>query len=166
MRSVWAGGVALLLVVCGGGRPDEQKLSPDKLPKAVAQTVKERFPGAEITAASKEVEDGKTLYEVSLKHNGQKIDATLTADGKLQEIEKEIAAKKLPKAVTAALKAKFGKYTMQRAEEIIKVESGEEKLHAYEALIVADRQTLEVVVSPKGEITKVEKKGNAKEKDD
>jgi hypothetical protein len=172
MRSVWTAGTAALLlglvVVCGRVRGDEEKVSPGQMPKAVAKAVKKRFPGAELLGAGKEGEDGKTLYEVALKHEGQKIDVTLTPKGKIQEIEKEIAAKKLPKAVSKALKAKYGKAKVKKAEALIKVEDdGEEELHAYEVVLVTkEGQTLEVVLSPNGKITKVEKKGEAEEENE
>src|SRR5207237_2545868 len=100
---------------------DEEKVPIDKLPKTVVDAVKKRFPEAEIVSASKEVEDGKTLYELALKQKDAKMDVTLTAEGEIQEIEKEIASKDLPKAVADGLDAKYPKATIKKAEEIIKV---------------------------------------------
>src|SRR5437588_132864 len=44
-----------------------EKVAPDKLPKAVADAIKARFPAGEITGAEKEKEDGKIVYDIELK---------------------------------------------------------------------------------------------------
>jgi hypothetical protein len=90
---------------------------------------------------------------------------TLTPDGKIVEIENQIAAKDMPKVVMKALEAKYPQATYKMVEEVIKVKDGEEKLEYYEVLLVtAEKKKLEVSVTPKGNITKVEDK--SKEKDE
>jgi hypothetical protein len=147
-------------------RADEEKVPLDRLPRAVAAAVKKRFAGAEMVAASKEVEDGKTLYEVGLKDKGRKTDVTVSADGQIQEIEAEMAAKDLPKEVADALDSKYPKATLKKAESITKVKDGREKLESYEVVLVtAAGKTFEVVLSPDGKITKEESKGKEKAKE-
>src|SRR2546430_1152534 len=72
--------VALMSLV-GFARADEEKVPLDKLPKEVKDTVKKRFPKADLVEASKETVDGKTEYEVSIKDGGKKIDVTVAPDG-------------------------------------------------------------------------------------
>src|SRR5262245_22868924 len=110
-RLVWLPGVAAvtLLAVATLVLADEEKVPLDKVPKAVLDAVKAKFPGAELTDASKESEDGKTVYEVTVKNKGQNIDVTLSADGTIRLMEKTIAAKDLPKKVTTAVEAKYPK---------------------------------------------------------
>jgi hypothetical protein len=48
--------------LCAGVHADEEKVPLDKLPKAVVEAMKKRFPKAEIIEAAKEMEDGKTEY--------------------------------------------------------------------------------------------------------
>jgi uncharacterized membrane protein YkoI len=166
MSRVWLPAVAALglLVVSAPARADEQKVPLDKVPKAVLNAVKARFPGAELVEAAKETEDGKTVYEVSVKNKGQKIDVTLSSDGAIQLLEKTISAKDLPKAVAAALEAKYPKAKYEIIEEVIKVQGGREHLEYYEALLVtADKKKVEVEVAPDGTIKKTEDK---KGKDD
>src|SRR5205085_11412445 len=43
---------------------EEEKVPLDKLPKAVTEAVKKKFPRAELVSAEKEKQDGKTVYEV------------------------------------------------------------------------------------------------------
>ena len=90
---------AVLAFTSTGARADEEKIAVDKLPKAVLETVKKRFPKAEITEAAKETDGDKVEYEVSLKDGETKYDVMLTPDGKITLIEKTISAKDLPKAV-------------------------------------------------------------------
>ncbi|MBI3407480.1 MAG: PepSY-like domain-containing protein [Planctomycetes bacterium] len=146
-----------VLWTSAAARPDEEKVALDKLPKAVADAVKKRFPKAEMTEAAKETENDKTVFEVTVKDAGKTIDVTLTPEGTILGLEKEIAAKDLPKAVTESIDAKYPKASYKYAEEVIKVKDGQEKLEYYEVrLVTADCKMLEVVVAPNGKITKVE----------
>ncbi len=138
-------------------RGDEEKVPLDKVPKAVLDSVKKRFPKGEITAASKETDKDKVEYEVSVKETGKNIDVTLSPAGTILKLEKEIATKDLPKVVSESLAAKYPKAVYKLAEEVINVKDGEEKLEYYEVrLVTADGKMLEVVVSPNGKISKVE----------
>jgi len=98
-------GVMIMLIGASAARADEEKVPPDRLPKAVAAAVKKRFPMAKITAAVKETEDKKTTYEVTLKDGTSTIDVDVTEAGTITGWEKEIAAKDLPKAVADAVAA-------------------------------------------------------------
>jgi uncharacterized membrane protein YkoI len=140
----------------------EEKVALDKAPKPVIDAVKARFKGAELAGASKETEDGKLVYEVAIKHKGQKIDVTLTPDGAIIMIERQIAAKELPQAVVKTLENQYPKATYKIIEEINKVEKDEEKLLYYEVLMVlADKSALEVQVTAAGKVVNEEKKRSA-----
>jgi uncharacterized cupredoxin-like copper-binding protein len=140
-------------------RADEEKVALDKLPKAVVEAVKKRFPKAEMQSAEKETEDGKTVYEVAIKDKELTIEVTLTEEGTIIEIEKQIEAKDLPKAVSEALEKKYPKATYKTIEEVIKVKDGKENLEYYEVLLVtADKKKLEVSVTAEGKISKEEDK--------
>jgi hypothetical protein len=148
-----------LLAVSGIARSDESKVPLGEVPKAGIDAVKAMFPGAEIAGAAKETEDGKTVYEVSLKQQGRNIDVTLDTDGKIQLVEKEIADKNLPKAVKQALEAKYPKATYKIIEEVSSMKDGKLTLDFFEALLVtADKKTLEVQIAPDGKIKSEEKK--------
>ena len=152
----------LTLVAVAQGK--EEKVPLDKVPKAVLESVKARFAGAEVTGAEKETEDGKTVYEVAIKHKGQKIDVSLTPEGEIVLIEKEIADKDLPGPVAKALEDKYPRAIHKVVEEIVKVEKKEEKLSYYEVkLTTTEKKSLEVEIAPDGKIVKEEKKGEGKE---
>jgi hypothetical protein len=145
---------------------DEEKVPLDKLPKAVLEAAKKRFPKAEVVGASKEKENGKTLYEVELKAGGKKIDVTLTADGAIATVEQQIDAKDLPKAVAAALDKKYPKATYKTVEAVTEVKDGKEELAYYEVLLVtAEKKGLEVEVLPDGKIKGEEEKKKGEKND-
>jgi uncharacterized membrane protein YkoI len=163
---IWlgAGTVAALLVLVAVAHGDEEKVALDKLPKVVMEAVKARFKDATATGASTETENGKLVYEVTIQHMGHKIDVTLIPEGEILMIEREIAAKNLPRAVAKTLEDKYPKATYKIVEEIIKVAKKEEKLAYYEVLLVtADNKALEVQVTAEGKVVNEEKKDSEKD---
>lgn len=157
-------GVAVMAVIAATVRADEEKVPLDKLPKAVTDAVKKRFPKLEPKEATKEVtEDKKTVYEVTLTEDKKNIDVTLTPEGIIVMIEKEIDRKDLPKAVATAIDAKYPDATYKICEEIIPVKDGKETLESYEVLLeTKDKKMIEVVVAPDGTIKKTEEKKEEK----
>ncbi len=149
MRNRCGTGLAALLglaMLAGTSQADEEKIPVEKLPAAVTKAVKKKFPKARIHAASKEVEDGATTYEVELKVEGHSVDLALNAEGKILEIEKEIPIDELPKAAKKRLAARYPGAKIEKVEEITKGEDG--PVH-YEVAIKA-----EVVFTAKGKIVK------------
>jgi hypothetical protein len=155
MRTLIGGMAVVVLLAGAAARADEEKVPLDKLPKAVVDAVKEKFPKADLVSAEKEKEDGKTVYEVNIKDGKATIEVTVTPEGKIVLVEKEIAAGDLPKAVAEALEARYPKATIQKVEEICK----DDKVTKYEALIVtAEKKKLEVCFDPAGKFLEEEKK--------
>lgn len=147
-----------------GAAAQEESVPLDKVPKPVMAAFQARFKDAKATEAAREVVDGKTLYEVTFKEKGLNVDVTFSAEGELLMIEKEIAAKNLPKAAARALEDKYPKATYKIVEEIIKVEKQQEKLLHYEVLLTtADKKALEVQVAADGKIVNVEDKSKEQE---
>lgn len=143
------------LIVAAPLRADEEKVPLDKVPQAVRDAAKKRFPKAEMKEASKEVVDGKTTYEITFKENGKNIDVTLTPEGTINLIEKEVAFKDLSKAVAATLKEKYPNAKFGIIEAVIKVADGKETLDYYEAHITtADKKEIEAEVLPNGKLKK------------
>src|SRR5689334_4740830 len=142
----WFAGLGVaLLVLTALASADEEKVPLDRVPKAVREAVKARFPDAELVSAEKETEGGRTVYEVAIKNKGQSIEVTATADGMILEIEKQIAARDLPGAVAKTLEEKYPRATYKIIEEVVKVKDGKEKLESYEVLLVtAGKKKLEV----------------------
>lgn len=156
---------AALFVLAAPARADEEKVPLDRLPKAVVDAVLKRFPKADLVSAEKDVEDGKTLYEVAITAGKTKVEVTATAAGEVVEVEKAIAATALPKPVTAALAARYPKATYRIVEEIFKVKEGKDQPVYYEVLVeTADKKLVEVQLAADGKVIATEDK-KADEKD-
>lgn len=150
---------AAAFVLAAPVRADEEKVPLDKVPKAVMEAAKKRFPKAEVVGASKETEKDKTVYEVELKADGKTTDVTLTPEGVIVTIEQEIDAKELPKPVTAALEKKYPKAKFNIVETVYAVKDGKEALDFYEVeLTTAEKKTVEVKIAADGTIKDEEEK--------
>jgi uncharacterized membrane protein YkoI len=119
-----------------------------KLPEKVAAALKAKFPKAEPKTAESEKVDEEVIYKVVVKDDGKDVEVTLTAAGKTVEVERAVAVKDLPKAVTAALEAKYPKAELQKAELSIK---GEQETYRV-TLLSAEKKTFEVDVDASGKI--------------
>ena len=131
----------------------EVKVPVGAVPKAVLSAVKARFADAEITGAAKEREEGKTVFEITLRQGGRTVDVTLSPKGSILLIERELGPTELPVPVSQAIDAKYPKAMRKMAEEVIKVEGKDEKLAFYEVLLFrADGKSVEVKLAPDGKI--------------
>ena len=81
----------------------EKKIQKKDLPAAVQKAADEQTKGAEIKGYSKEVEKGKTFYEVETIVDAHGRDLLFDAAGKLVETEEEVAIDKVPAAARAAI---------------------------------------------------------------
>jgi hypothetical protein len=152
--------IVCALIVVGPSRADEEKVTLDKVPKAVTGAIKKRFPNAEVLGASTEPgEDGKTVYEMQIKDAGHKCDVTVTPEGKLVSIERTIDEKDLPKKTAATLKEKWPGAKYEIIEEVIHVKDGKESTDYYEVLMTTtDKKKIEACVAADGKVVKTEEK--------
>jgi uncharacterized membrane protein YkoI len=158
MRRLVLGPIALWFVLVLGVWADEEKIPLDKVPKAVMDAVKAKYPNAELVGAAKEEDKGKIEYEVSLKFKGYSYDVIASPEGKILVVEKLIPVKELPKAVAAAVEAKYAKANLKKAEEVTKDGKITYEVH----LVTANNTPVEVVLDPAGKILN-EEKGEKKE---
>jgi hypothetical protein len=157
MRTTWLVAVISLTlgVVTLALHADEVAVPLDKVPKAVLDAVKTRFPQGALTEASKETEGDKVSYEVSVKLAGKNIDVTLTPAGAIMLIEKEIASADVPAAVKTTITREYPNQKFDLVEEVIKVADGKETLQYYEYHgKSADGKEVEVEVLPDGKVKK------------
>ena len=133
----------------------EEKAKPNSIPKVLSEAIQTRFPKADIVSSSKEVEDGKTLYEVTIKSEKHNIDVSLTPQGKIVSFERALLSTDRPKAMMKSLNSKYPHATIKLAEEVWE----NDKLTGYEATIItADKKTLDVAFDTKGRLIENEKK--------
>jgi Putative beta-lactamase-inhibitor-like, PepSY-like len=159
---VSAATIAALSILAGSAKDVEEDITLDKVPQAVLDAAKARFKGANFLGAAKETDKEKgdqLVYEVSLKHKGQRIDALFTPDGEMFLYEARITASDLPPAVAKTLDEKYPKATYKLYEQLYKVENKKEKLECYEVQLETanTKKAMEVQVSETGKIIKAAK---------
>jgi uncharacterized membrane protein YkoI len=138
---VFTATMALLSLVGLGAA--EKKIQLKDLPPAVQKAVQEETKGAKIVGVAREIEKGKTMYEVETIVNGHSRDLIFDAAGNLDISEETVDASTLPPAVKAAFEAR-GK--------ILKAETVSKKgmKVTYEAQVQKGGKKLEVAVDADG----------------
>lgn len=148
---------------------DEKKIEVEDLPKVVLQSARKAYPEAKIVGASKETEDGETIYEVEMKLDGKSIELEIDDEGEIEAVEKEIEVEDLPRAVIKAARLNFPKGKIEKVEEV----TDEHDKVVYELTIADKGKSIEVVMSPNGKVVeeddedddKPEKKKNEKDEE-
>ena len=131
----------------------KDKSDLDKVPKTVMDSLKGKFPKAEIQKWTKEKEGGLVVYDIEFKQDGRKFEADIKEDGTIHNWEKAIAAKDLPDAVRKAVDTKYPKSKLEEIMEITAVTDGKDALEGYEIVLeTADKNEVEVMVAPDGKI--------------
>jgi uncharacterized membrane protein YkoI len=163
---VVAAGLLGLVGLGSGAVAQETQIKLDDVPKAVMDSAKAKFPGAKMRDASKETEDGKTVFELSMTHEDHKMDVSFEEDGTLVLVETEVAENDLPAAVLGAVKDKYPGAKIKLVESVKKGPELKKEADYYEFhLTTADKKSAEVEVDSNGKILKTDVK-KAQEKDD
>lgn len=146
IRTVALPALTLALVAGSLVWGEEKKITRAELPPAVERALAQQAVGATVRGLSKEIENGKTLYEAELTVDGHGRDVVFDQSGQVVEVEEEIAFESLPAAVKDGLRSAAG------AGQIVKVESLTKlgKLVAYEAAVKTDGKRSEIKVAPDG----------------
>lgn len=165
MRTCGRIGALAVLGLIGVSVPawaDEEKVALDKVPVAVMNAVKAKFPGATLKSAAKEEDKGQTIYEVSLTDRGQAVDVSVKPEGMIVSVERTIKVSDLPAGVTAALNKKYPKAELESAEEVTEGDKV-----TFEVVVeTADDKKFEVVLDRSGKILKEEAKTDKDDKDE
>ncbi|MCX6538366.1 MAG: hypothetical protein NT151_05455 [Acidobacteria bacterium] len=133
-----------------------------KLPKLILDAFKKAYPKAVIKNVAEEKENGKTTWEVESTDSGLARDLIYNPDGTVVEFEEVVAATSLPPAVTAALKAKYPKATITKAEKLFKG-----KATTFEMAIAGAGTVKSIEITPEGKVVPPAKKAGEKdEKED
>lgn len=152
--------VIFLASVLAAAQTQRQTQKPGiRLPKAVAEAVKDNCADCTIVKASREVEGGVKIYDIEFRTSQGEMD--VAADGTVLNRETPIELNDVPEAALAAIRktADGGKITLVAKEEvraeskngkIIKLDSSK---YAYEADLAKGNKVGEVVVTADGQIT-------------
>jgi len=152
--------VTCLILITVSVGADERKIEVDKVPKAVLDAVKAKFPKAKLTTASQETESGKTIYEVAFVYREHKFEVECTADGNFVAIDRQLKLEELPKVVAKTLTEKFPRGKYEVIEEVTK----KNKIECYEVeMTTSEGKKVEVQIDPSGKVIKEETKQVIKE---
>jgi hypothetical protein len=127
----------------------ETSVKMKDLPPAVQKAVQEQTKGAQIKGLSKEVEKGKTMYEVETTLNGKSRDLLIDAAGTLVSVEEPVAIDAIPAAAKAALAKLAAGGKIKSVESVTKGQTV-----SYEAVIAKGSKKSEVVVGADGSVQK------------
>jgi len=139
-----------LLLACSmtAAEPKEARMTMKSLPEAVRKTAMVETKGATIVEITKEIDEGKTVYEVATKQNGRTRDIIIAEDGTLKVAEEQVEMAELPKVVKETFEKNTGK------GKIIVVEavhlSG--KFAYYEAQVRTGKKVSELKVGLDGKL--------------
>ncbi|MBS0264734.1 MAG: hypothetical protein JSS02_22555 [Planctomycetes bacterium] len=107
---------------------DVKQITPEQVPAKVAAAVKAKWPKAKIKNAAVNTEKDATLYNLDLVETSgkkqKKWGASLTPDGKIDEIQEPVKLSEVPKPVLAAL---MKRYPAAKNPKVDKVTEGEGK---------------------------------------
>ena len=123
----------------------DSKLKLENLPAPVQATVREQTKNATLVGVSKEVEKGKTMYEVETKMNGKARDLMVDSAGKITSVEEEVDISAIPAAARAVIQKKATGGTVKRVEILTEGSSV-----AYEATIQIKGKNSEFIVNADG----------------
>ncbi len=97
---------------------EENRLSREQILPAISSAFQKQFLDARQASCLQEVKDGKTVYEIEFKHNGNTEAAFYTQDGSLLETEKAINTTELPALIANSIKRAHPNAVVKQAEVV------------------------------------------------
>lgn len=68
----------------------QENVPINRLPSPVTAAIKNRFPKGELLLAERDLDNGRVIYEVKVRSNGQVFDLDITPSGKILKIDRDI----------------------------------------------------------------------------
>lgn len=139
--------VVLALTLAGGGAAAAQDASAKlkTLPPAVQKAVAAEVRDATIKGVSKEVENGKTVYEVETLVAGRTRDLVFAADGAVLVVEEQSSLDAIPAAARSAIEKRVAGGRITTVEVVKQGPSV-----TYEAIVVKSGKKSEITVNADG----------------
>jgi outer membrane lipoprotein-sorting protein len=141
----------------------EENVALDKLPKAVTEAARKRFPGKALGSAVLarpgsewlRPDQKQALYILVLSNGRLRIVPSVTPGGEVTEILNEIKATDLPKAARETLDKDFPGETVAEVLQFIRVKGGKEELEHIKVFLSAPGSRTRVLLfSPEGKFLK------------
>lgn len=159
-KALVAVGVLALLTIGVRGTQEgrEVKVNASQLPPAVKQALETNCPNCKIDKATREVENGVTIYDFEFKHGQGEMD--VTADGLVVSRETVVPEKDVEApALEAIRKAAAGGRIVQILSEKVTADLADGKVlkldvpkYFYEAELSLGEEVAEIVVTPDGQV--------------
>jgi hypothetical protein len=124
----------------------ETRVTKKEVPAAVLAAFAKTYPKAMVKGYAKEMEKGKTAYEVESEEGKTHRDVLFATDGKVLIVEESMEMKDVPAAVQQALEKKFPKAKVNLAEKVMEGTSVAYEFH----LTTAQGKEAEVKFDPSG----------------
>ncbi len=124
---------------------EEKRIQAADLPPAVRAAMDQETKGATVKGYAREVEAGKTMFEVETTLNGRSRDLLFDASGALVEVEEAVDLATVPAPVKSALEARGTVLSVE------KVTRG--KTVTYEGTVRKDGRKSEIAVDAAGKPT-------------
>ena len=131
----------------------EQSIKRKDVPKAILAAFEKTYPKAKIKGYAKEVEEGKTVYEVESVEGSVHRDITYMADASVASIEESLPVSELPDVIRSAAEKQYPKSKISLCEKVTKG-----SVIQYELVVTSGKQKYELVLNPDGTVAKTEKK--------
>jgi hypothetical protein len=127
----------------------ETKVQFKDLPPAVQTAAKEQSRGATVRGYSKDVENGKTEYEVQLLSAGQTKDVSMDENGSIIDVEQQVGFASLPEEAKEGLRKLAGRGKILKVESVTR--GGKV---SYEAVVMRGGKRSEIAVTSDGKQAK------------
>ena len=134
----------------------EKTVTKKDVPSAVLSAFANAYPQAGVKAYAREVEKGKTYYEIESSLGGESLDVLYLDDGTLAEVEEGVAPGDLPAPVKVAVSSRYSKAKIVKSEKTTRGD-----VVTYELRVNSGGASIGLVVAPDGKIKREE---NARKK--
>jgi hypothetical protein len=124
----------------------EDRVKKSELPSAVQKTADAQSAGATVLGYARDKAHGRVEYEVQLMVGDHTKDVTIASDGRVLEVEEQVALDELPANVFHGLSAQASKGKIEKVESLTK----EGRIVAYEARVTGGKHA-EIQVGPDGQ---------------
>ena len=143
---------------------DDEKISLDKVPAAIKDAIKAKYPKAEIVSAEKGDVDGTKVFEFKLKEGTKEWEVAFTPDARFHSSEEPVAQADLPAKVKEGFQKKYGEVKFVSAEKETTGE-GEKAKVIFEIIFEKDKVKLEAQFDPEGKFLAEEKVKDKKDEE-
>jgi hypothetical protein len=166
MRFMTVAGFLAVLGLASGSRAQGEQIPLNRVPKAVMDSARAKFPGAAIKAASEQTEEGKPpVFALKMMHQRHNVNVTFEADGTVVRVATDVSAKGLPKVVLRAVEHTYPGASLRGVESVKKGPEVTKQADHYEFYLVkADNKPALVKVAPDGKVLYPDEKTLAKQR--